>query len=129
MTVSKARLCPLRRAWQALDERGCDHERQTSGSGAVTDRHEAPGCSTNRPSVPPGHFVLDVRASKPRCWGSHGPPVLAAWGTATPPARGLPLASCKSVAVYSNLSKAVLNIRSEERRVGKECRSRWSPYH
>ena len=25
------------------------------------------------------------------------------------------------------LTKAVL--RSEERRVGKECRSRWSPYH
>ena len=23
----------------------------------------------------------------------------------------------------------VLGIRSEERRVGKECRSRWSPYH
>src|SRR5258705_29526 len=23
----------------------------------------------------------------------------------------------------------ILNIRSEERRVGKECRSRWSPYH
>ena len=22
-----------------------------------------------------------------------------------------------------------LHIRSEERRVGKECRSRWSPYH
>src|SRR3712207_9184112 len=22
-----------------------------------------------------------------------------------------------------------MNIRSEERRVGKECRSRWSPYH
>ena len=26
----------------------------------------------------------------------------------------------------SSLSK---RIRSEERRVGKECRSRWSPYH
>ena len=26
-----------------------------------------------------------------------------------------------------NSSNAVL--RSEERRVGKECRSRWSPYH
>ena len=26
------------------------------------------------------------------------------------------------------LSKIVVN-RSEERRVGKECRSRWSPYH
>ena len=27
------------------------------------------------------------------------------------------------------LDKAVLLTRSEERRVGKECRSRWSPYH
>ena len=25
--------------------------------------------------------------------------------------------------------RAVLEVRSEERRVGKECRSRWSPYH
>ena len=24
---------------------------------------------------------------------------------------------------------AALSARSEERRVGKECRSRWSPYH
>src|SRR3989454_12230527 len=24
---------------------------------------------------------------------------------------------------------AILIVRSEERRVGKECRSRWSPYH
>ena len=24
---------------------------------------------------------------------------------------------------------AFINTRSEERRVGKECRSRWSPYH
>ena len=24
---------------------------------------------------------------------------------------------------------AIVNARSEERRVGKECRSRWSPYH
>ena len=28
----------------------------------------------------------------------------------------------------SNLGARALN-RSEERRVGKECRSRWSPYH
>src|SRR3989441_2155804 len=27
------------------------------------------------------------------------------------------------------LTIAALNGRSEERRVGKECRSRWSPYH
>ena len=25
--------------------------------------------------------------------------------------------------------KPVCQLRSEERRVGKECRSRWSPYH
>src|SRR5256886_15368881 len=24
---------------------------------------------------------------------------------------------------------AIMMVRSEERRVGKECRSRWSPYH
>ena len=28
---------------------------------------------------------------------------------------------------FDGLHKGVL--RSEERRVGKECRSRWSPYH
>ena len=26
-------------------------------------------------------------------------------------------------------SRHLAQIRSEERRVGKECRSRWSPYH
>ena len=29
----------------------------------------------------------------------------------------------------SDLFRAVMQLRSEERRVGKECRSRWSPYH
>ena len=28
-----------------------------------------------------------------------------------------------------NFEKAIESSRSEERRVGKECRSRWSPYH
>ena len=28
-----------------------------------------------------------------------------------------------------NKKKVLLFWRSEERRVGKECRSRWSPYH
>ena len=32
--------------------------------------------------------------------------------------------------VYSAKNKAYgYGIRSEERRVGKECRARWSPYH
>ena len=29
----------------------------------------------------------------------------------------------------SSLKGKVRSLRSEERRVGKECRSRWSPYH
>ena len=32
--------------------------------------------------------------------------------------------------VYNNIQKyGNTTARSEERRVGKECRSRWSPYH
>ena len=30
---------------------------------------------------------------------------------------------------YNNLEEINQALRSEERRVGKECRSRWSPYH
>ena len=31
--------------------------------------------------------------------------------------------------VLAGLSAILALVRSEERRVGKECRSRWSPYH
>src|SRR3712207_8406357 len=31
--------------------------------------------------------------------------------------------------LYMQKAMEQMNIRSEERRVGKECRSRWSPYH
>ena len=34
----------------------------------------------------------------------------------------------KSVGIDTNFDD-LLQLRSEERRVGKECRSRWSPYH
>ena len=33
------------------------------------------------------------------------------------------------VVYYANYLKYLERARSEERRVGKECRSRWSPYH
>ena len=33
------------------------------------------------------------------------------------------------IIILSEVSQTKTNIRSEERRVGKECRSRWSPYH
>ena len=33
------------------------------------------------------------------------------------------------IVVGANVGSGILLLRSEERRVGKECRSRWSPYH
>ena len=35
----------------------------------------------------------------------------------------------KESGIIGGALKNVYAIRSEERRVGKECRSRWSPYH
>ena len=31
--------------------------------------------------------------------------------------------------ISDSQAEKILTVRSEERRVGKECRSRWSPYH
>ena len=41
-------------------------------------------------------------------------------------------AAISDIVVYKSEDKitdAIASVRSEERRVGKECRSRWSPYH
>src|SRR3712207_4500287 len=43
--------------------------------------------------------------------------------------RAAEAARAKSVATLALSAKGGGAIRSEERRVGKECRSRWSPYH
>ena len=32
-------------------------------------------------------------------------------------------------ALIVNTGREAISLRSEERRVGKKCRSRWSPYH
>ena len=42
---------------------------------------------------------------------------------------GLNLVAKEYVAVHNGEDGALILSRSEERRVGKECRSRWSPYH
>jgi len=42
--------------------------------------------------------------------------------------RDAPLLSLENVSFSYDTERDVLQ-RSEERRVGKECRSRWSPYH
>src|SRR2546426_9080578 len=43
-----------------------------------------------------------------------------------------PLPEPRSLSLFSESERFLLKpltLRSEERRVGKECRSRWSPYH
>ena len=42
--------------------------------------------------------------------------------------RGMEVFRALGVLRFSNKDATTL-LRSEERRVGKECRSRWSPYH
>src|SRR2546422_6158989 len=37
--------------------------------------------------------------------------------------------SMRSLPLYGGFTLLTRPARSEERRVGKECRSRWSPYH
>ena len=39
------------------------------------------------------------------------------------------IAKCQEEIEKLERSLSTVDTRSEERRVGKECRSRWSPYH
>ena len=39
------------------------------------------------------------------------------------------LASARALGGEPRFEPVPTSLRSEERRVGKECRSRWSPYH
>ena len=41
----------------------------------------------------------------------------------------MPSVEVSAVSSIPRSSDTILSDRSEERRVGKECRSRWSPYH
>ena len=54
--------------------------------------------------------------------------VLAATRSFTETARRLGVSKASASMRISELERAA-GVRSEERRVGKECRSRWSPYH
>ena len=43
--------------------------------------------------------------------------------------KGNSLFRIKTIGCFKEFSNSEILSRSEERRVGKECRSRWSPYH
>src|SRR2546430_14938848 len=71
--------------------------------------------------------------------GRRGPPRRDPSGECAIPRRplslsGRPPAALSAAAAVPELESAAVEpaksvLRSEERRVGKECRSRWSPYH
>ena len=61
---------------------------------------------------------------QPESAGQQAQPQQAAPAAAAPAA---PAAPTSVITLINNFANTVL--RSEERRVGKECRSRWSPYH
>ena len=68
-------------------------------------------------AVPAHRTLLEVLREDLALPGTKHGCELGECGTCTVLVDGQPVLSCLALA------------RSEERRVGKECRSRWSPYH
>ena len=61
---------------------------------------------------------------RPTSRGSPGMANSPRWSVPSSPARSTTRGCCTG-----NSTSSTTTTRSEERRVGKECRSRWSPYH
>src|SRR2546421_1412467 len=75
-------------------------------------------CSSDLLSMVPNSAPLPL-------WPRFRPVILSRWNVWCAGAVGSVLLVALSEADSPNRNKK----RSEERRVGKECRSRWSPYH
>ena len=54
---------------------------------------------------------------------------LIKWAESAQLPKEVVLSEAEHITDTSIYVRANINDRSEERRVGKECRSRWSPYH
>src|SRR2546426_10787482 len=114
-----ALLKPFRTS-QVTGRDGCHHDSTREGRTSMTQAKASPeigksievgGVKTNYHEAGSGAPVILVHGSGP------GVSAWANWPFAIPY-----LAQKLHVFAYDQ-------IRSEERRVGKECRSRWSPYH
>src|SRR2546422_10316017 len=75
----------------------------------------------SRPGLPPNAFTprTDAQAVSAD----------APFRTPIDPDRTFPGLQITGAMIDDANARWVLRLRSEERRVGKECRSRWSPYH
>src|SRR2546423_1699143 len=110
---------------------GLTHAQTTSSSfsGSGCYSNCSPGCSPQPARVfvdplpiPP---VLQPRPITDAGLQFGAPPSLCPYNV-TNPATGLPY---EGRGQFNGLLRPGTDCRSEERRVGKECRSRWSPYH
>src|SRR5689334_24494748 len=54
---------------------------------------------------------------------------LSGWLLTSDNPEGPTIEATEEMVPIARLERAIRPERSEERRVGKECRSRWSPYH
>ena len=73
------------------------------------------------------HLVTDERLARDRLLAVVDAAVAA--GTAVVQVRAKHATGRELTETVAAVSAVVAGRRSEERRVGKECRSRWSPYH
>src|SRR2546426_10342537 len=121
-TLEKVPDSPARAAGIALGEK--------VGSAVFADRQN------DQTNVPDTYRPL----TRPGAWVPTTPPIFSQYATAKPwgikavnqfrPAAPPKLSSALYARDYNEVKDlGALKSRSEERRVGKECRSRWSPYH
>jgi len=89
-------------------------------SGVVIER--APGRNHRQGQI-------DYPGKKPPSGGDHNPVWLTCGAYSQQPPDEYAVHSLEHGAVWITYGSSVAAGRSEERRVGKECRSRWSPYH
>src|SRR5947199_3660997 len=74
-------------------------------------------------------FFFSSRRRHTRCLSDWSSDVCSSDLMLANKARNWETKACTIRALDSNTAASLVSIRSEERRVGKECRSRWSPYH
>ena len=89
----------------------------------IASRYDGLGVGFAPYLQPPGPEVVRLTVGEP---GFDTPPEIIEAAIA-----GLEAGNTKYTRGQGSLElcQAVTDYRSEERRVGKECRSRWSPYH
>src|SRR5256884_9736092 len=81
---------------------------------------------TTTPQRPPDGWAATLTAYLAQAGRSTQEVRAAVMASVVPPVtQGL----CEAVERATTVRPVVVDGRSEERRVGKECRSRWSPYH